>query len=440
MRSVRYNEIAPYLHPGMIPLEPTRGEEQVRTKFTFNLINKLKPQAREYEVRDTEIKGLALRVYPTGKMMYTLVYSRGRRVNLGPAHAIDHDQARVLARQELAKHYSGKDPIKERQQVKAKADNYLQFLEDIYKPWLLLNIVNGLATYESLKTSFPEFHKLNLNGITPGLIEKWRLRRLKEGIKPSSINRQMNDLRACLNRAINIWELIKENPFQKVKPCKTDTSPKVRYLTKTEEGRLSKALDDREQTMKDARNRHNEWLAKRGYQPGSAIAPSSFADHLKPAVLLSLHTGLRRGELFQLKWENVDLERKNLTVAGETSRKSGKTRHIPLNDSALGVLKRWKKQRSAVSPYVFHDAEGRPFEGVETSFRGVLREAGITNFRWHDLRHTFASKLVMAGVNLNTVRELLGHSDYKMTLRYAHLSPEHKAAAVKKLVGIQLRG
>lgn len=409
----------------------------MKTKLTFNLINKLKPEAREYEVRDTEIKGLALRVYPTGKMMYTLVYCRGKRVNLGPAHALDHDQARALARQELAKHYSGKDPIKERQQVKAKAENYLQFLDDIYKPWLLLNIVNGLATYESLRTSFPEFHKLNLNGITPGLIEKWRLRRLKEGIKPSSINRQMNDLRASLNRAMNIWELLKENPFQRVKPCKTDTSPKVRYLTKTEEGKLHKALDEREQVMKDARNRHNEWLAKRGYHPGEAIAPSSFADHLKPAVLLSLHTGLRRGELFQLKWENVDLERKNLTVTGETSRKSGKTRHIPLNDSALAVLKRWKKQRSAVSPYVFHDAQGRPFEGVETSFRGILNKAGITNFRWHDLRHTFASKLVMANVNLNTVRELLGHSDYKMTLRYAHLAPEHKAAAVKKLVAGQ---
>ncbi len=409
----------------------------MKTKLTFNLINKLKPEAKEYEVRDTDIKGLALRVYPTGKMMYTLVYSRGKRVNLAPAHAIDHDQARALARQELAKHYSGKDPIKERQQVKAKAENYLQFLEDIYKPWLLLNIVNGLPTYESLKKSFPEFHKLDLIGITPGLIEKWRLRRLKEGVKPSSINRQMNDLRACLNRAITTWELIKENPFERVKPCKTDTSPKVRYLTKTEEGKLYKALDAREQAIKDARERHNEWLSKRGFPLRESIGRAFFADHLKPAVLISLHTGVRRGELFQLKWENVDLERKNLTVTGETSRKSGKTRHIPLNDNALAVLKQWKKQRSAVSPYVFHDADGTPFEGVETSFRGVLSKGSITNFRWHDLRHTFASKLVMAGVDLNTVRELLGHSDYKMTLRYAHLAPEHKAAAVKKLVTVQ---
>jgi site-specific recombinase XerD len=64
----------------------------------------------------------------------------------------------------------------------------------------------------------------------------------------------------------------------------------------------------------------------------------------------------------------------------------------------------------------------------------VLKKAGVKRFRWHDLRHTFASNLVMAGESLNTVRDLLGHSDYKMTLRYAHLAPDHKAAAVAKLV------
>jgi len=83
---------------------------------------------------------------------------------------------------------------------------------------------------------------------------------------------------------------------------------------------------------------------------------------------------------------------------------------------------------------VFPGQTGAPLNNVRRSWEGVLQAAHITRFRWHDLRHTFASKLVMAGVDLNTVRELLGHSDYKMTQRYAHLAPEHKAAAVAKLV------
>jgi len=84
---------------------------------------------------------------------------------------------------------------------------------------------------------------------------------------------------------------------------------------------------------------------------------------------------------------------------------------------------------------VFPAKNGRPFHNVRKAREGALSDAGITKFRWHDMRHHFASRLVMAGVNLNTVRELLGHADLRMTLRYAHLAPEHKAAAVEKLVG-----
>jgi integrase len=127
------------------------------------------------------------------------------------------------------------------------------------------------------------------------------------------------------------------------------------------------------------------------------------------------------------------LERNTITIHGDNA-KSGKTRHLPLNATALSALKSWKEQQEDVDGLVFPSVEGKPFDNVNKAWHRVLKDASINNFRWHDLRHHFASKLVMAGVDLNTVRELLGHSDIKMTLRYAHLAPEHKAAAVAKLV------
>jgi integrase len=170
----------------------------------------------------------------------------------------------------------------------------------------------------------------------------------------------------------------------------------------------------------------------RGYEPLLDLDQCAFADHLKPLVILSLNTGMRRGELFALTWDSVDLAAGRITVHGSTA-KSGTTRHIPLNAEALATLRGWRDQTGAATGLIFPARSGEALTHVRRAWESVLRAAGITRFRWHDQRHTFASKLVMAGVDLNTVRELLGHSDYAMTQRYAHLAPEHKAAAVAKL-------
>jgi integrase len=151
-------------------------------------------------------------------------------------------------------------------------------------------------------------------------------------------------------------------------------------------------------------------------------------------ILLSINTGMRRGELFSLKWSNINFEQAILTIDGAYA-KSGKTRHIPLNSEALSVLKSWRKQSNTID-LIFPSKDGNQFNNNKKSWKNILGEAKITKFRWHDMRHHFASKLVMAGVDLNTVRELLGHAEMTMTLRYAHLAPEHKALAVEKLVNI----
>jgi integrase len=103
-----------------------------------------------------------------------------------------------------------------------------------------------------------------------------------------------------------------------------------------------------------------------------------------------------------------------------------------LNEGALSVLRDWQEQRKE-SELVFPSADGGRMDNISTSWEHLVKAAEIKNFRFHDLRHDFASKLVMSGVDLNTVRELLGHADIKMTLRYAHLAPEKLATAVSKL-------
>jgi integrase len=146
---------------------------------------------------------------------------------------------------------------------------------------------------------------------------------------------------------------------------------------------------------------------------------------------LALNAGLRRGELFGLTWADISFERAAVTVRGEIT-KTGKTRHVPLNRAALDCLSQWRTQTPAAG-LVFPGRGGDRLDNINASWRRIMREAQIVGFRFHDCRHDFASRLVRVGVDLNTVRELLGHCDLKMTLRYAHLSPGMTANAVAKL-------
>ena len=172
------------------------------------------------------------------------------------------------------------------------------------------------------------------------------------------------------------------------------------------------------------------WREQRGYEPLEA-SEGTYADHLQPLVLLAMNTGLRRGELFNLRWSDIDLDRAQLTVQGAGA-KSGKTRHIPLSRDALKMLIAWKDQSNGGLVFPSPTTGGK-LDNINRSWRALRSGAGLEDFNFHDLRHHFASRLVMASVDLNTVRELLGHADIKMTLRYAHLAPEHKAAAVAAL-------
>ena len=234
-----------------------------------------------------------------------------------------------------------------------------------------------------------------LNEVVPGDIQRYVMRRRRD-VAPATVNRELSFLRRVYNLAM-ADDVIARNPVSRVKFFK-ENNERVRFLTADEETRLQKAM-----TSKD-------W----------------------DVVAVALHTGLRRGEQFALEWEHVDFSTGLLTVPRS---KSGELRRVPMNDVVREVFRALPSRLK--SKWVFPSKKGKthmdPKNAMNRVFVPAVKEAGIRNFHWHDLRHTFASRLVMAGVDLRTVQELLGHKTIAMTVRYSHLSPEHQLEAVQRL-------
>lgn len=396
-----------------------------------SLIAKLTPGDKQYEVRDAKVTGFLIRVNPSGKMMYVCEYQRGRRIGIGKVGVLTPAQARDKALAILGEVAKGNDPQKEKKLTPFMS---LQtFIDDHYEPWYMQHRRGGLKTLPHIRRCFiPLFGKKLLSEITPVSIDQWRTQRLKGNVSTETVNRDIATFKAALSKAV-LWGFIDKHPLEKLKLLKVDRSVKIRYLSINEEQQLRAAAISREAKIKAKRANANQWREERGYELLLDLKEEHFADHLLPMILLSINTGMRQGELFNLEWSNVDLEQAMLTVDGAGA-KSGRTRHIPLNKEALHTLKTWRQQTSSFG-LVFGSKEGKRFNNVKNAWAGLLKAANIKSFRWHDMRHHFASKLVMAGVDLNTVRELLGHSEISMTLRYAHLAPEHKKKAVELLVG-----
>lgn len=406
----------------------------MKGKISQRFLDTLQPKARPYWVFDDSLPGFTVRVQPSGAMSY-YVRSRtkgGREVsiNLGSVAKITPQQARDLAKNHLADIVKGEDPSESKR--KARSQTLKDFLDQEYGPWLLAHRKSGAHTLARLRASFAGFQSKRLCDITSHALERWRSERMANGgVTAATTNRDIAELRAAMNRAVS-WRIITEHPFPGFKLAKEDRSPKPRYLTSDEERRLRDALDLRETQAQERRERYNKWRRARKLPEASDLDGAAFVDHLKPMVLLSLNTGLRKGEVFNLQWKDIDLGNQLLTVQGRGA-KSSNTRHVPLNTEALQVLTEWRSVAPA-SPYVFPGRTGGRMDNIQSSWEALLKLAKIEGFRWHDLRHHFASILVQRGADLNTVRDLLGHGDIKMTLRYAHMAHHVKARAVDLLM------
>jgi integrase len=324
-------------------------------------------------------------VYQRGENWYVDFVFKGQRIreSIGPSRK---DAEKVIAKKKteiIENKYldirKDPDPIT----FHAFGVEYLKWAKTNKKPSSYGRDLSSLRALDK------DFETKILQDITSWQIEKYKTKR-KEQVKPASINRELALIKHLYSKAIE-WGKCKENPARKVKLLRGEVN-RVRYL-----------VPEEVQTLL-----------------------SNCMDHLRPIVTVAVHTGMRKGELLGLEWARVNFEQGFITLFDT---KNHERRDIPMNKTVKETLLSMERK----DPHVFPSRNGRIFVDIRDSFGVALKKSGITDFRFHDLRHTFASNLVMAGEDLNTVRELMGHKTMAMTLRYSHLSPGKKAKAVNVL-------
>lgn len=415
--------------------------------FTQQYIKNLPPDGKFYADEGGKQCIPGLQVYSGAKAKTFYIYlGRGKtKEKLGRFPAYTIEKARAEAKIKLGEDADGHDFQAERKQKKTLKENTLRaYLDGPFKTHAEANIASHRCMLANIRKVFHFILDKPMTDIRELDMARWRKERA--GVSLETQRRELTYLKAVLNHAVR-EKAIPGHQLAHYRARGTllekDSKAKVRYLTPAEETSLRAALDEREAELREARQRTNLWRAQRGYGLYPEIGPLEYADHIKPLVLLALNTGLRRGDLFGLKWEHIHLGRRQIIkVIEKTSharRKAGKKPEaaiLPLSSEAVAILTQCEKQRHPTTPYVFTSPRsGGRLDNIKKAFEALLDRAKIQDFRFHDLRHTFASRLVMAGVDINTVRELMTHSDIKMTLVYAHLSPDHKAAALERAFG-----
>ena len=253
---------------------------------------------------------------------------------------------------------------------------------------------------------------LMLADVTPALVSEARDALLRDPIdwsrakrkgttprSPSTVNRYLAAISHAFSTAVREWQWMESNPVLRVSKMK-EPRGRVRYLKDDERERFLKACLESSQPL------------------------------LYPAVVLSLATGARQGEIMSLQWKDVDLK-EGLIVLHET--KNDERRSVTLSGHALNTIKDLRTKHPTIFPWVFPGQGGRNPIDLRSPFVKAMKEAGIEDFRWHDLRHCTASYLAMNGATLPEIAAVLGHKQLDMVRRYAHISPQHTAGVVTRM-------
>jgi integrase len=285
---------------------------------------------------------------------------------------------------------------------------FSEFVDETFLPWSTANKRSHREDEQRSVTLKGFFGEKHLRDIKPMMIEKFKRERLATPTKhdseerprprsPASVNRDL----ACLSKILSMAfdnELVDSNPMRRVRLLKENGS-RERFITADEEVKLFAKLTGRR-------------------------------DHIRSVVTVALNTGMRRGEILDLQWEHVNFIARTILVARS---KTGKPRTIPMNDRVFEELKALK-QHAGTRDFVFSVSKtGVNIDSIKTGWRNACAAAGLVDLRFHDTRHTFATRLRANGVHEWDIRDLLGHTTTRMTSVYTHQTPANLRQAVTTL-------
>ena len=448
-------------------------------------IDRKSGKRKAWDVSDGGGAGLLVRVQPSGRKYFYVQFRRPAhvtkrktgetrfeinttRIRLGRTDHIGLSRARELAREAanaarsaVSAGLTGDDvrqvvnqqllgldktpsEMTKESEHKRRCPTVSEFIDDTYGPYKqvetkycadgremtrLKHVLRVLGESADGNSKFDLLSK-KLYEIDGNLMRSWLTKRLSSkstyiNTIPSRVTvlRELNMMRAMFKHAV-ACDWVESNPLDGI-TIKAKSKRKVEPLKAEEEDRLLKILIKREKQLRQDK--------RATFQEGE------FADFLRPIIMLAMHTGMRFGELASLTWDNVDLASGSDNTSHRLrvpDTKNNETLEIPLNDFAATVLRKWRIQCVVfdTEALVFQNKDGGRLKSIRRLWAPVFREAGLPKgYRFHDLRHHFASKLVMSGVPLFAVQSLLNHSSPTMTQRYAKFAPDWMEKTVGKL-------
>jgi len=372
---------------------------KVKLDAAFALTAVCEPGRKRTDWWCSAITGFVLECRSSGGKTYYLRYfdqhGRQRQLKIGGHGEITFEQARKAARRLRSEVVLGGDPAADKEERKGiptyatLADQHLAHARTYQRSFDSTEMIMR-------RHVLPRWGRLRLNEIEPRDIARWLAEKAGEGLKPATVEK----VRVVFSRSFSLarqWELPggEDNPVQRV-PRRAFSNARERYLSADEAGRLLEACD------------------------------RSLNPQLGSIVRLLLLTGARVGELLRAEWRHVHLDRRAWLIPVAKT----KPRHVPLSQAAIDVIE--KLPRFDGCPYLVPNPETKlPFVTLKRAWQTARRQAGLGDLHIHDLRHSAASFMINAGIDLYAVGKVLGHADHKSTMRYSHLANETLLAAVE---------